>query len=234
MVSPPPGVSVRRPGVPPIASVEAAATAPGRGRRRWCCRCRRAAGTVRTSGRVRSADAGPAVDHPQLDPVAQRAGGQQRRRLGRAVAERVAGQVDDDPLQDGRVRLDLGQRRPGCRPHVLAGRAAGRPERPATISSSAVSGGNTDSAPACSLLMSSRLSDQASRAGPGDSSAVASSSSRSSAGPADVRRAAGWSPPPWPGQRVRRSWLTAASSAVRIRSASAIGLAASASADRRC
>ena len=33
---------------------------------------------------------------------------------------------------------------------------------------------------------------------------------------------------------VRRSWLTAASSAVRIRSAAAIGLAASASAASRC
>ncbi len=32
----------------------------------------------------------------------------------------------------------------------------------------------------------------------------------------------------------RRSWLTAASSAVRIRSAAAIGLAASASAASRC
>ncbi len=103
----------------------------------------------------------------------------------------------------------------------------------ATISSSPAGRGNTDSAPACSRLMSSRLSTRwASRSS--DSSAVASSSSRSSSPhctsserrlvTAALAEASG----------VRRSWLTAASSAVRIRSASAMGRAASASAASRC
>ena len=55
-------------------------------------------------------DAGPAVDHAQLDPVAERARGQQRRLARRRVAQRVLGQVHDDPLEDGRVGEDLGQR----------------------------------------------------------------------------------------------------------------------------
>ena len=102
-----------------------------------------------------------------------------------------------------------------------------------TISSSPDGRGNSDSAPACSLLMSSRFPTRCvSRSS--DSSAVASSSSWSSAVQftsgerrlvtAALADASG----------VRRSWLTAASSAVRIRSAAAIGLAASASAASRC
>ena len=101
------------------------------------------------------------------------------------------------------------------------------------MSSSPTGRRNTDSAPACSRLMSSRLSTRwASRSS--DSSAVASSSSRSSwlhctscerrLVTAALAEASG----------VRRSWLTAASSAVRIRSASAMGRAASASAASRC
>ena len=54
-------------------------------------------------------------------------------------------------------------------------------------------------------------------------------------GPTARRWSAGWSPRPWPRRAgVRRSWLTAASSAVRIRSAAAIGRAAAASAASRC
>ncbi len=81
--------------------------------------------------------------------------------------------------------------------------------------------------------MSSRLStSRASRSS--DSSAVASSSSRS----ALVQRTSGErrlvTAALAEASGVRRSWLTAVSSAVRIRSASAIGLAASASAASRC
>ena len=103
-----------------------------------------------------------------------------------------------------------------------------------TTSSSRVGALRTLSAPACSRLMSSRFStSRVSRSS--DSRAVASSSSRSSARPltsvllrlstAAVADASG----------ERRSWLTAASSAVRSRSASAMGLAAAAaSASSRC
>ena len=81
--------------------------------------------------------------------------------------------------------------------------------------------------------MSSRLSTRwVSRSS--DSSAVASSSSRSSS----VHRMSGErrlvTAALAEASGVRRSWLTAASSAVRIRSASAIGRAASASAVSRC
>ena len=76
--------------------------------------------------------------------------------------------------------------------------------------------------------MSSRFSTRRSSRS-SDSSAVASSSARSSASNVDVVGCAGWSPRPWPtASGVRRSWLTAASSAVRIRSASASGRAAAA------
>ena len=94
-----------------------------------------------------------------------------------------------------------------------------------TISSRPAGRGNKDSAPACSLLMSSRLSTRwVSRSS--DSSAVASSSSWSSAAQstsADRRLVTAAFAD---ASGVRRSWLTAASSAVRIRSAAAIGLAA--------
>src|SRR5690348_8894231 len=103
----------------------------------------------------------------------------------------------------------------------------------AVISARPAGRGNTDSAPAWSRLRSSRLStSRVSRSS--DSSAVASSSAWSSAPhrtsverrlvTAALAEASG----------VRRSWLTAASSAVRIRSASAIGRAAAASAASRC
>ena len=84
---------------------QARGTAPGRGRRRWCCRCRRAAGTARRSGpgrprvcpgprsTTRSSTRSPSA-------LAVSSGGLP----GGRVAQRVGGQVDDDPLQDRRDR----------------------------------------------------------------------------------------------------------------------------------
>jgi hypothetical protein len=100
------------------------------------------------------------------------------------------------------------------------------PRAPAMISSRMAGRENTGSAPACSRLTSSRV---ASRwlSWPSDSSAVASSSSWSSAvswiSVARRQLTAAFAA----ASGVRRSWLTAASSTVRIRSASATDLAIS-------
>ena len=64
-------------------------------------------------------DAGPVIDHAQLDPVPAGPGRDQRRRRRGGVAQRVADQVRDDPLGDRRVGYDRAQ----------AGRDV-RPDRP--------------------------------------------------------------------------------------------------------
>ena len=80
--------------------------------------------------------------------------------------------------------------------------------------------------------MSSRFAtSRASRSS--DSSAVASSSAWSLGGEGDLGAAKAGDGGLRRGERPRRSWLTAASSAVRIRSASASGRAASASSTSR-
>ena len=114
--------------------------------------------------------------------------GQQRRLARRGVAAARSRQVDDDPLQEGRVGTSTSGSDSGM--STVTTRPAGprSSSAPGTISSSPAGRGNSDSAPACSRLMSSRLSTRrVSRSS--DSSAVASSSSRSSAVPVHVRRA---------------------------------------------
>ena len=147
-------------------------------------------------------------------------------RSGRAEPQRVGDQVDQDPFQQAGVGADRGQvggdaARATC--------AAGSPElverrrdrvlqadrRPAT----------RPSTPACRRLMSSRFADQpgepVQRLVGGGQQFVAVVARRSR-----PRRCAGWSTAALAeASGVRRSWLTAASSAVRIRSASASGLA---------
>jgi hypothetical protein len=93
--------------------------------------------------------------------------------------------------------------------------------------------GNTGNAPACSRLTSSRLAIRWA-SWSRDSSAVASSSSRSSAVSGMSREHRQLTAACAAATGVRRSWLTAASNAVRIRSASATARPASVAAASRC
>ena len=148
----------------------------------------------------------------------------QHRPPGRAVAHALATRLATIALEQRRVGEDLGQvvRDADARPGGPAAR--GRPARAGTTSSSAdrlrlqrrarrPAGGSCRAG--CSTRRSSRSRD---------SSAVASSSARSSARPGRRRGCAGSSTAALAeASGVRRSWLTAASRAVRIRSASASG-----------
>ena len=226
MVRPPPGVSSGSACRPWPRS--ARGTAPGRGPTpvvlsvspsRWNGTNIRLAVVVR--------DAGPAVDDPQLDPVAERAARSAAAARRRGVAQRVGDQVGDDALQDAGSTS-------------TSGRSAG-------ISTATVwpAGPRSSSAAGDDLVEVGRPREDRQRAGlqpahveqvldqPGEPverlvgrgeqlgvvlrrSKCTSSERRLVT--AALAEASG----------VRRSWLTAASSAVRIRSASAIGLAASA------
>ncbi len=177
-------------------------------------------------------DAGPTVDDADLDVVAVPARGDEDLLLGRAVAYGVGHQVDQHPLQQGGVGQDLGQVEGDValdavaqRPELVDGMAGRpRPGRSAAATGRArrPAGGScrAGSPPAGPGGRATRRRWPAVRRGP-----AGSSRSRGCAG--SPRR-------PWrPTAGVRRSWLTAASSAVRIRSASASGLARSASCWRR-
>ena len=149
----------------------------------------------------------------------------ERRPPGRAVAQRVGDQVDQDPFQQAGVGVHRGQVVGDAQAYAAAGRRRARRARGARPPPAPIAAGVTPSAPACRRLMSSRLAtSRSSRSS--DSSAVASSSSRSCVGERRRRCCAGWSTAALAeASGVRRSWLTAASSAVRIRSASASGSA---------
>ncbi len=54
-------------------------------------------------------DARPVVDDAQLDPFALLAGGDQRRPVRRTIVQRVADQVDQDPLEQAGVGRGRGQ-----------------------------------------------------------------------------------------------------------------------------
>ena len=234
MVRPPPGVSsgVR---VPPIASVEPARQREARGRRRWCCRCRRGAGTARRPGRGRPAEMpGPrsmtrsSTRSPRLLPVT--VGG--RRRASTAARWRP-GWRRPARAGPGRQRPPAG--RPGRRSRTA--RAAGpevvqrqrdAPRRAPT--------GRADDRQRAGLQPAhvEQVVDQPGRAGRATRrrcqqlvavlGATTSMSSLRRLVTAAFAEASG----------VRRSWPTAASSAVRIRSASASGAAAAAASLSRC
>ncbi len=221
-MSPPPGVSsaVR---VPPIAVVETlrqreSEPDPGRG-----------VSVAETLERCEHplalllGYAGPTVHDPDLDRPGVAAGREQRRTTRRAVAERVAQQVDQDPFEQHRVGVRLGQ----CSETSTATSAPSGPiasRTSGTSSSSATGARLTPSAPASSRLMSSRFSiSRVSRSR--DSSAVSSSSSRASSlhSTRSLRREVTLALAEASG--LRRSWLTAASRADRVRSASATTVA---------
>ena len=232
MVSPPPGVSsaVR---VPPIASVRPRARArpsptpvvlsrsPSRWKG-WKIRSRSSAATPGPRSMTR-------ISTRPACALAASAGGP----AGRAVPQGVGEQVGQDPFEERGVGDDLRQglgdvdgRR---RAHRARGRRAGagraRPARPAAAL--------TASAPACRRLMSSRFS--ISRVSwSSDSSAVASSSARSSSVHRTVRLRRLVTAALAEASGPRRSWLTAASRAVRIRSASAISPASAACSASSC
>ena len=100
------------------------------------------------------------------------------------------------------------------------------------ISSRSAGRGNTDRAPACSRVTSSRVAARRDST-PRDSSAVASSSSWSAAVSCRSGERRQLTAAAAAASGDRRSWLTAASRAARIRSASAIGPAAPAVAAAR-
>ena len=180
-----------------------------------------------TNIRVQSADrdARPPVDDPQLDPVAQRAAGERGRRARRGVAQRVGGQVGDDPLEDAGVDAPprAGRRRSAPRPSAGAARGhpatgprsrpgrpgAGTPPAPRPAAGSCRAGCRP-AGPACPAT---HRRSPAARRGPRRSHCTSVARRLVTAALAEA-------------SGVRRSWLTAASSAVRIRSASAIGRAA--------
>ena len=204
-------------------------TGPARARHRWCCRCRRAAGTGRRPGRSSVGGMpGPAVDDPQLDAVAEAAAGDQRR-------ARPAG-------------CTAGRCRPGWRGPAPAGR--GRRARAGRSSGTSTTTGRPAGAEVVQgqrhhLVERERAVDRPTarrpaagscragcppggRAGPGTRPRSSSSSSWSSGdhSMSSLRRLVTAALADASG--VRRSWPTAASSAVRIRSPSASGTAAAA------
>jgi len=178
MVSPPPGVSSRFPACRPWPrSGRGPGPAPARHPRVLSVSPSR--GTARNiRSRAASGIPGPPVHDAQFHrsprALAVSSGGDPAGEYRSALAVTVG----DDPLQDRRVDPDLGQRAGHLHHHGPAAGPRSSSDRE-TISSRSAGRGNTDSAPACSLLMSSRLSTRcASRSS--DSSAVASNSSRSS------------------------------------------------------
>ncbi len=233
MVRPPPGVSSGS-SVPPMASVEAA------GQRQSEADAGRVVGVAepleraaKTCSRASARDARAAVDDPQLDPVAERAAGDQRRAAGGAVAHARWRGGWRGPAPAARGRRAPSGRSSGR--STTTGRPSGRRRRaPGPRPRRARSGrSSTASAPACSRLMSSRLSTSAASRS-SDSSAVSSSSSRSSVDHSTSRLSRLVTAALADASGVRRSWLTAASSAVRIRSASASGAACAAVSASRC
>ena len=123
-------------------------------------------------------DAGAAVDDPELDPVAEPAAGQVRRRVRRASS---AGRW----RPGWRAPVRAGPGRPGRSGRSsAASMTTWRPSGPrssrarATTSSTAVGWTSIDMAPACSRLMSSRLSTSAASRSRDSSAAAAARAGR--------------------------------------------------------
>ena len=96
--------SARRPGCAPARACRPSprpgrGTAPARGRRRWCCPGRRAAGTDEDQLPVGLRHTRTEVDHPYLHPVPMRAALDLRRAARRRVSNRVRPEFDQDALQ---------------------------------------------------------------------------------------------------------------------------------------
>ena len=150
------------------------------------------------------------------------------RAVAAAVAQRVVEHVDEHALAAARGRpapaAGPRRRRRRRRPRGLGQGERARRRRPRRAPPAAAC---TLSAPAWRRLASSRLPTTASRRS-AESSIVASSSSRSSLGPRRRRSGAGvLTPALIPASGVRRSWPTAASSAVRCASTAASARACS-------
>ena len=171
MVSPPPGVSSGSAFRPSPRSGRG--TGRARARRRWCCRCRRGAGTARRSGPCRvGRDAGAVVHDPDLDPVAQGAGG-----------DRAAG------VPGGLYRSGVGDRgwpRPvpaGRRRRDQSGRSSGR-----SSATSRPPGPRSSSASGHDLVERDRPDERRRARRPAAGSCRAGSRPAGSAGPATRRR----------------------------------------------
>ena len=116
---------------------------------RWCCRGRRGAGTGRRSAASPAPDSGAAVDDPQLDPVSQGAGGDERR-WGGGSAAGVAEQVGEDAFEQGRDGVQLGEVAGQSRLDRGLGRSGLGEERRESTSSAPIGAGGAARAPAWS------------------------------------------------------------------------------------